>query len=91
MIRNYRMLKDEYLGEKEIAKDAPRPPSAFATDRLLTDNRGDFPFGGHRLSSLYRKIDVQVLKLTNRYFAASFSLKYSNSIHHRVTTLGVAT
>ena len=91
MIRQCEGLKDEYLDEKEIEKGAPRPPSVFTTDRFFTNNRGDFPFGGHRLSSLYRKIDVQVLKLTNRYFAASFSLKYSKSIHHRVTTLGVAT
>ena len=90
MIRNYRMLKDEYLGEKEIAKDAPRPPSAFATDRLLTDNRGDFPFGGHRLSSLYRKTEGVASSLTNRYFSASFSLKYSNSTFTGVTTPGVA-
>ena len=91
MIRHREGLKGEYLGEKEIAKDAPRPPSAFATDRLFTDNRGDFPFGGHRLSSLYRKTDYAASSLTNRYFSASFSLKYSNSTFQGVTAPGVAT
>ena len=47
-------LKDEYLGEEKAAlqslENAPRLPSAFAADRLLTDNRGDFSLGGHRLS-----------------------------------------
>ena len=91
MIRDHDRLKDEYLDEKEIAKDAPRPPSAFATDRLFTDNRGDFPFGGHRLSSLYRNSMDAALALIKRYFSASFSLKYSNSTHQRATTPGVAT
>ena len=84
-------LKDEYLGEKEIANGAPRPPSAFATDWLLTDNRGDFPFGGHRLSSLYRNTKVAPSELTNRYFSAFSSLKYSNSTFAGVTAPGAAT
>ena len=79
MIAGWQGLKDEYLGEKEIANSAPRLPSAFATDWLFTDNRGDFPFGGHRLSSLYRNTKVAPSELTNRYFSASFSLKYSNA------------
>lgn len=90
MICVFHGLKDEYLGEKEIARGAPRLPSVFTTDWLLTNNRGDFPFGGHRLSSLYRKIETVAASLTDRYFSASFSLKYSNSTHQRVTTPGVA-
>lgn len=77
MIRGLRGVKDEYLSEKEIAKGAPRLPGVFTADRLLTDNRGDFPFGGHRLSSLYRKTETAASTLTKRYFSASFSLKYS--------------
>jgi hypothetical protein len=84
-------LKDEYLGEKEIAKGAPRLPIASATDRLFTNNRGDFPFGGHRLSSLYRRIEAAASTLTNRYFSASFSSKYSNSTYQGVTTPGART
>ena len=91
MIKGLRGLKGEYLGEKEIAKGAPRLPSVFTTDRLLTDIRGDFPFGGHRLSSLYRKTETAASALTNRYFSASFSLKYSNSTHAGVTTPGAST
>ena len=91
MIGDLRVLKDEYLGEKEIAKGAPRLPGVFKTDRLLTDNRGDFPFGGHRLSSLYRNSMDAASALIKRYFSASFSLKYSNSTHQRATTPGVAT
>jgi hypothetical protein len=91
MIERLRGWRDEYLDEKEIAKGAPRLPSVFTTERLLTNNRGDFPFGGHRLSSLYRKTNRAASALTNRYFSASFSLKYSNSTHAGVTTPGVAT
>ena len=91
MTRDLRALKNEYLDEKEIAKGAPRLPSAFATDWLFTDNRGDFPFGGHRLSSLYRNSMDAASALIKRYFSASFSLKYSNSTHQRATTPGVAT
>ena len=91
MTAGWQGLKDEYLGEKEIAKDAPRPPSGFTADRFFTDCRGDFPFGGHRLSSLYRKIKFAASKLTNRYFSASFSLKYSNSTFAGVTAPGAAT
>lgn len=90
MIRDLRGLKDEYFGEKEIAKGAPRLSSVFTTERLLTDNRGDFPFGGHRLSSLYRKTKTAAPALTKRYFSASFSLKYSNSTFAGVTAPGVA-
>ena len=89
MIGDLRVLKDEYLGEKEIAKGAPRLPGVFKTDRLLTDNRGDFPFGGHRLSSLYRRTETAASTLTKRYFSASFSLKYSNSAFTGVTAPGV--
>ena len=80
--------KFEYLGEKEIAKGAPRLPSAFATDGLLTDNRGDFPFGGHRLSSLYRICYVEASPLTNGYFSASFSQKYSPGVRGWKTPAG---
>ncbi len=83
-------VKDEYLGEKEIAKGAPRLPGVFTTERLLTDNRGDFQFGGHRLSSLYRKTETAALSLTNCYFSASFSFKYSNSTPTGINTPGVA-
>jgi hypothetical protein len=88
MINRLDGSKNEYLGEKEIAKGAPRLPGVFTTERLLTDNRGDFPFGGHRLSSLYRIFENAALPLTERYFSASFSLKYSNSTLQGVTTPG---
>jgi hypothetical protein len=88
MIRALDSWKDEYLGEKEIAKGAPRLPGVFTADRLFTDNRGDFPFGGHRLSSLYRNFMSGALTLTPRYFSASFSLKYSNSKYQGVTAPG---
>ena len=91
MIKGLRGLKGEYLGEKEIAKGAPRLPSVFTTERLLTNSRSDFPFGGHRLSSLYRKTKLGGLTLTFRYLAASFSLKYSNSTYQRALTPGNAT
>ena len=79
----------EYLSEKEIAKGAPRLPSVCTSDRLLTDNRGDFSLGGHRLSSLYRNSDPGALSLTKSYFAAFSSLKYSNSTFAGVTAPGV--
>ena len=89
MIKGFAGLKDEYLGEKEIAKGAPRLPGVFTTERLLTDNRGDFPFGGHRLSNLYRTLNSATSPLIKRYFSASFSLKYSNSAFTGVTAPGV--
>ena len=78
MTRDLRALKNEYLDEKETSSGAPRLPGVFKTDRLLTDNRGDFPFGGHRLSSLYRRTETAASTLTKRYFSASFSPKYSS-------------
>ena len=89
MIKGLVGLKDEYLGEKEIANGAPRLPGVLTTERLLTDNRGDFPFGGHRLSSLYRTLNSAASTLTKRYLSASFSLKYSNSAFTGVTAPGV--
>jgi hypothetical protein len=91
MIRDFAGLKGEYLGEEKAGKDAPRLPSAFATDRLFTNNRSDFSLGGHRLSSLYRKTKIAASPLTKRYFSAFSSLKYSNSTQAGVTTPGVAT
>ena len=90
MIMAQDRAKGEYLSEKEIAKGAPRLTSAFTTDWLLTDNRGDFPFGGHRLSSLYRTFHDASSALIKRYFAASFSPKYSNSTHQGAQSPGVA-
>ena len=90
MIKGLCGWKDEYLGEKEIVKGAPRLPGAFTTAGLLTDNQGDFPFGGHRLSSLYRIFQNAGLTLTKRYPAASFSPKYSNSTFNGITAPGVA-
>ena len=90
MIIGLRRLKDEYLGEEKAARDAPRLPIAFADDWLFTDNRSDFSLGGHRLSSLYRSFRRDALTLTNRYFSAFSSLKYSNSTDAGVTTPGVA-
>ena len=90
MIRILRVRKDEYLDEKEIAEGAPRLPGVFTTDRLFTDNRGDFPFGGHRLSSLYRTFHDAASALIKRYFAAFFSPKYSNSTHQGAQSPGVA-
>lgn len=89
MIRESRVVKDEYLGEKEATRGAPRLPSVTTSERLLTDNRGDFPFGGHRLSSLYRRTETAASTFTKRYFSASFSLKYSNSPFAGVTAPGV--
>ena len=95
MIALLRVLKGEYLGKEkattDLFKDAPRLPSAHATDRIFTDNRGDFSLDGHRLSSLYRNSMDAASALIKRYFSASFSLKYSNSTHQRATTPGVAT
>lgn len=89
MMRLVPRLQDEYLREEKAAgfvqKNAPRLTGAFATDRLLTDNRGDFSLGGHRLSSLYRRGHVVVYWLSNGYFSAFSSLKYSNSTLRGVT------
>ena len=94
MIWYMRGLKDEYLDEEKAVerglKDAPRLPSAFATDWLLTDNRSDFSLGGHRLSSLYRAFVYALSSLTKRYFAAFSSLKYSNSTYQGVAAPGIA-
>ena len=89
MTRGLGVWTGEYLSEKEIAEGAPRLPGVFTTERLLTDNRGDFPFGGHRLSSLYRTLNSAASPLTKRHFSASFSPKYSNSTHQGVTAPGV--
>jgi hypothetical protein len=90
MIKHWRGLKGEYLGEEKAGKDAPRLPSAYATDWLFTDNRSDFSLGGHRLSSLYRKSKAAASVLTNRYFSAFSSLNYSNSTYQRAQTPGNA-
>ncbi len=79
MIRQLHRLKDEYLGEKEIEKGEPRLPSVFTSERFLTGNRGDFPFGGHRLSSLYRKAETAASHLSNGYFLPSFSQNADDS------------
>ena len=85
-------LKGEYLGEEKAAvwslENAPRLPSAFATDWLFADNRSDFSLGGHRLSSLYRILNSAASTLTNHYFSAFSSLKYSNSTYQGVTAPG---
>ncbi len=57
-------LRREYL---EKLENAP-----------LSENKGDFQFYGHRLSSLYRKSRLPKFWLTNRYPASNF-YKYSNS------------
>ncbi len=66
--------KDEYLGKENACLHnvlgAPRLPSACATERLLTGNRGGFSLDDHRLSSLYRVPETLVNQLTNRYFSA---------------------
>jgi hypothetical protein len=82
---------DEYLGEEKALmslENAPRLPGAFATDRLVTDHRGDFSLGGHRLSSLYRRGHDLVYWLNNRYVPAFSSPKYSNSTEAGVTAPG---
>ncbi len=88
MTRVQHLLTDEYLGEEKADArslgNALRLPSAFATDRLFTDNRSDFSLGGHRLSSLYRNSDAALTALTNRYFTAFSSQKYSTSTHRGV-------
>ena len=43
----------------------------------LSENKGDFQFYGHRLSSLYRVFRVIVSWLINRYLISNFN-KYSN-------------
>lgn len=84
MIALLRVLKGEYLGKEkatmDLFKDAPRLPSAHATDRIFTDNRGDFSLDGHRLSSLYRKSETAFSVLTNRYFSAFSLQKYSPGV-----------
>lgn len=66
--------EDEYLGKENACLHhvlgAPRLPSACATERLLTGNRGGFSLDGHRLSSLYRVPETLVNQLPNRYFSA---------------------
>ena len=84
-------VKGEYFSEEKAERNAPRLPSAFASDRLLTDNRGDFSLGGHRLSSLYRTSEIAPSALIKRYFSAFSSPKYSNSTYQRAQTPGVAT
>lgn len=73
--------RSEYLGKEEmraiLLKGAPRSPSACASAWLLTDDRGDFSFDGHRLSSLYRTTRHAALTLMDRYFSASSLIKYS--------------
>ena len=54
-------------------RDRSNPCESFAHDR------GDFTFGGHRLSSLYRAFTLAFSDLTKRYFAISSLQKYSNS------------
>jgi len=44
----------------------------------LSENKGDFQFYGHRLSSLYRQTRLWEHRLTNHYAHSNFS-KYSNS------------
>lgn len=69
--------RNEYLGKKETI-GAPRSPRAFASDRLLTDDRGSFSFDGHRLSSLYRGPGLPSAGLAQHYLSASFLQKNSN-------------
>ena len=92
MIGDLRVWKDEYLGEEKAAarslENALRLPSVFTSDRLLTDNRSDFSLGGHRLSSLYRILNSAASTLTNHYFSAFSSHKYSNSTYQGVTAPG---
>lgn len=88
MITGLDGLKDEYLGEEKAERDALRLPIAFADDWLFTDNRSDFSLGGHRLSSLYRTFESAISFLTNRYFAAFSSQKYSPGVRGWKTPAG---
>jgi hypothetical protein len=51
--------------------------SRVETGAPLQLNRGGFFSDGHRLSSLYRRTRIQMLRLINRY-STSFLFKYSN-------------
>ncbi|WP_425091167.1 hypothetical protein [Tropicimonas sp. S265A] len=62
--------RHEYFDKEEV-KGAPLPIRLW-----LDGRRGDFSFGGHRLSSLYRMLKVHVLRLTAAFFASSLQ-KYS--------------
>ncbi len=73
--------KAEYLGKNEVQRqawDAPRSGSRSSACESFTQDRGDFTFDGHRLSSLYRTSVVDVSELTRRYPTTSFLQKYSN-------------
>jgi hypothetical protein len=59
-------VADEYLGKDE-AQSAPRSGSRSSPCESFTQDRGDFTFGGHRLSSLYRDISLDQTGLKHRY------------------------
>lgn len=83
------VLENEYFYKEKAQTGAPRLPGAFATDRLVTDNRGGFSFDGHRLSSLYRAATLLVYWLTARYVSAFSLPKYSISTSTGVTAPGM--
>ncbi len=69
------MTAQEWRGQNEYfykeEEHTPQPGSA---------NRGDFSFGGHRLSSLYRNIGSFMASLTIAYCAPSSLPKYSPGV-----------
>jgi len=66
----------EYLSKDE-AQGAPRTGDRSNPCESFTHVRGDFTFGGHRLSSLYREYAYRATRLTTRYRCFSSLYKYS--------------
>jgi len=71
MMEKLARLRREYLCKKD-GKDAPLPKRRHITDK------GGFFFDGHRLSSLYRRNNMDPTQLIKRNEPVSFLRKYSN-------------
>ena len=84
MTRDMRLGRNEYLGKEETGarrgRGAPRSSSVTRSSGSCTVDRGGFSFGGHRLSSLYRKTDPGAPGLILGYPAASSLEKYSPGV-----------
>ncbi len=71
--RVLRAKADEYLCKEKAQVGRAPAIQRHTLIRILSDGWGDFSFGGHRLSSLYRTDRVAPLTLTDSYLAACFS------------------
>lgn len=76
----------EYLCKEEARNGAHRRPDDRMVRVPMADRRGDFSFGGHWLSSLYRRDELEMPWLRARYFLASSLRKYSSSTFAGVPT-----